>query len=184
MAYRMPNNREENLYDVLGLPRPSSTPTFSPSQIKIAFRRTLLKHHPDKASRLLKEPSSVSNERVAGGPARYDVDTICLARDILLDPARRKEYDMELAQTFKAQLGIGLSVDSHPTELETLDLDDMTYDESIGTWSKTCRCGNSKAYEISEEDLIIASTEDGREVLVGCGGCSLFVRVVFEAIDG
>jgi len=106
-----------------------------------------------------------------------------LARDILVDPARRREYDNTLLLK-NAQTDInGTLTGLHPTGLETLDLDDMNYDEEHASWAKTCRCGNIKAYEVSEEDLDIASSDGGHEVLVGCGGCSLFVRVVFEAID-
>jgi len=143
----------------------------------------LLKHHPDKADRLLSEPESKATSPTGRPTGKYAVDIICLARDTLADPKRRREYDntlvLKTAQTDPARTVASL----HPTELETLDLDDMIYGEESASWVKTCRCGNTKAYEVSEEDLDIASSDGGREVLVGCGGCSLFVRVVFEAVD-
>lgn len=170
-----------SLYAVLGLPEPSTTArSISSAQIKVAFRRALLKHHPDKAARLLDEPISRTTPLQDRPSAKYDIDTICLARDTLVDPVKRREYDKTLQLENVSHDKVA---NLHPTELETLDLDDMAYDEENASWAKTCRCGNTKAYEVSEEDLEIASSDGGREVLVGCGGCSLFVRVVFEAID-
>jgi len=183
----MPDSSElvtdDSLYAILGLPEPAANRPATSAQIRVAFRRALLKHHPDKAARLLSEPNGKPASFKAKPASKFSVDSICLARDILLDPARRREYDNTLllknAQTDVDRTLVGL----HPTELETLDLDDMNYDGEHASWAKTCRCGNTKAYEVSEEDLEIASSDGGREVLVGCGGCSLFVRVVFEAID-
>lgn len=183
MSNRPESATNESLYAILGLPEPTAHRSASSAQIRVAFRRALLKYHPDKAARLLREPLGKEPSSQAKPSSKFSVDTICLARDILTDPARRREYDNTLLLK-NAQTDINGTVTGlHPTELETLDLDDMKYDETSASWAKTCRCGNIKAYEVSEEDLEIASCDGGREVLVGCGGCSLFVRVVFEAID-
>jgi len=171
--------RTLNYYTVLGLPTPTSSHSASAAQIKVAFRRTLLQHHPDKVPGIL-VAQPAQHARSAEFP--HDIDTICLARDTLLDPARRQPYDETLLLNTRTRTGATIA-NLHPTELETLDLDDMTYNEERSSWSRVCRCGNSKAYEITEEDLNIASAEGDKEVLVGCGGCSLFVRVVFEAIE-
>jgi len=171
-----------NYYTVLGLPSPTSSHSASAAQIKVAFRRTLLQHHPDKAPGISARPTAQRDQRPSSAQFPYDIDTICLARDTLLDSARRQLYDNTLLQNIRTRTGTAIT-DLHPTELETLDLDDMSYNEERSSWSRVCRCGNSKAYEVTEEDLNIASEEGGKEVLVGCGGCSLFVRVVFEAIE-
>jgi len=166
-----------NYYTVLGLPTPTSTHSVSAAQIKVAFRRTLLQHHPDKV------PGNLAAQRAHHAKSAefpHDIDTICLARDTLLDPVQRQSHDSLLLQN----RGTGTNIANlHPTELETLDLDDMAYNEERSSWSRVCRCGNIKAYEVTEEDLNIASEGGDKEVLVGCGGCSLFVRVVFEAIE-
>lgn len=178
------SSRQTNLYTVLGLPGPPSSNAIGAAQIKIAFRRVLLKNHPDKAGHLLENlPSKPKQGRGPDIKPDYDIDTICLARDTLLDSARRREYDRELINSAGPQTGRPM-IPLHPTELDTIDLDDMQYDESSGSWYKTCRCGNTTAYEVSEEDLDIASKDGTREVLVNCGDCSLFVRVVFEAVEG
>jgi len=171
-----------NYYTVLGLPTPTSSHSASGAQIKVAFRRTLLQHHPDKVPAVSAQPAAQHNQRPHSAQFPHDIDTICLARDTLLDPARRQSYDHTLLQNIRTRTGTN-TANLHPTELETLDLDDMAYDEERSSWSRVCRCGNSKACEVTEEDLNIASEEGGKEVLVGCGGCSLFVRVVFEAIE-
>ena len=175
--------KDDSLYSVLGLPEPAAGHPVSSAQIRVAFRRALLKHHPDKAARLLNEPCSKASTTRSQPSKTHDVDSICLARDTLLDSARRREYDNSVLFN-NARKGPDRTVQNlHPTELETLDLDDMIYNQVKARWAKTCRCGNTKAYQVTEEDLEIASSDGGHEVLVGCGGCSLFVRVVFEAID-
>lgn len=46
-------------------------------------------------------------------------------------------------------------------------------------WTRACRCGDEKGYVILEEELEDAESRGEGEVLVGCGGCSLWVRVGF-----
>lgn len=174
---------EDSFYAVLGLPEPIGSRQVTPGQVKVAFRRALLKHHPDKAAQLLNQPNGEIALSRGIATSKYTVDDICLARDTLIDPARRRDYDNAL-RLKNTQTSPNRTVSSlHPTELETLDLDDMLYDERTASWAKVCRCGNTRAYEVSEEDLEIASSDGESEVLVGCGGCSLFVRIVFEAVD-
>jgi diphthamide biosynthesis protein 4 len=52
-------------------------------------------------------------------------------------------------------------------------------------WTRACRCGMEKGYTILEEELEDAEQRGEGEVLVGCGGCSLWVRVGFgsEEVD-
>lgn len=46
-------------------------------------------------------------------------------------------------------------------------------------WTRACRCGDERGYVILEEELEDAEGRGEGEVLVGCGGCSLWVRVGF-----
>lgn len=55
-----------------------------------------------------------------------------------------------------------------------IDLDEFTYFQATQTWSHACRCGHG--YSITEDDL-----DQGRDV-VGCDGCSLFIRVTYEEV--
>lgn len=47
-------------------------------------------------------------------------------------------------------------------------------------WTRACRCGAERGFSILEEELEDAEERGEKEVLVGCVGCSLWVRVGFE----
>jgi diphthamide biosynthesis protein 4 len=51
-------------------------------------------------------------------------------------------------------------------------------------WTRSCRCGAEKGFRILEEELEDAEKRGEKEVLVGCEGCSLWVRVGFEVEEG
>jgi len=85
-----------NLYLILGV-----EPSCSAADIKKAYRKAALKHHPDKAAQLL-----VRNENTDDGFWRdvvkevyADADhlfkTIAEAYNVLSDPDKRQEYDFE-----------------------------------------------------------------------------------------
>lgn len=67
------------------------------------------------------------------------------------------------------------------TGVESVDLDDLNYDENSATWSRSCRCGNEKGFMFGESDLEEAS-EVG-ELVVGCSDCSLWLRVYFAVLE-
>lgn len=156
-------------YQILDLPCPpyaSNKP--SQNDIKIAYRRALLRHHPDKHEKQY----SKTNQKPT-----YTLDQIFLAYKTLADPSARVEYD----QSMKAGSVISLSgKDAHPG-LETCDLDDLTFDPERSSWSKSCRCGNPKGFVLIEKDLE-ESVEYG-EIITGCGGCSLWLRVTFSTVE-
>lgn len=67
--------------------------------------------------------------------------------------------------------------------LELLDLSDFEEQDSDaveGEWTRACRCGDDKGFRIMEDDLEDAEKRGEKEVLVGCRGCSLWVRVEFD----
>ena len=57
----------------------------------------------------------------------------------------------------------------------TVDLDDMTFDPSGGTYSTPCRCGGG--YTITEGEL-----ERGMDT-VPCSTCTLSIRVLYRAVE-
>ena len=86
------------------------------------------------------------------------------AYETLKDADSRKAYDETYART-KTIAGVSRVA-------AEVDLDDMEYDDEIG-YRFPCRCGGF--YEISEDQLA-----EGVD-LVFCGGCTLQIRVLYEA---
>jgi diphthamide biosynthesis protein 4 len=178
-----------NHYTTLRLPSPSGNQNetykiASAEDIKQAYRQALLTHHPDKNIALQTTTKPTSNP---------SIDAIKLAYAILSDPKSRTEYDRELIlQNLKADTTRNgpTATDarrSFRTGEELIDLDDMAYDDTTGMWYRACRCGEQRGYTVTEAQLEEEERKGGREVVVGCCGCSLWLRVgygVVEETDG
>ena len=156
-------------YDILNLP-PShhSAETPTSASIKLAYHRALLLHHPDKPNR-------------APNKNRYTVDEISLAYRTLSDAASRTSYDSLLLS--RQQKAPEIGGDGAPGG-EIVDLEDLEYDDAAEIWYRSCRCGQERGFKVTEEDLEKAVREDVKEVVVGCGGCSLHIKVLFDWVDG
>ena len=159
-------------YNTLGLPSPSVEDRDVTAQdIKVAYRQALLHHHPDKS------PIQLSNKPRSEAP-KYTVDQIAIAYKTLIDPKRRSNYDRSI------KLGLlptSLTVEKSHSGLEAVDLDDLAFDEEHSTWYRSCRCGNEKGFVISEEEL--ENDAEHGEVVTGCRGCSLWLRVTFAVVE-
>ncbi|CAD6582032.1 MAG: hypothetical protein ASARMPRED_000765 [Alectoria sarmentosa] len=157
-------------YQVLALPsNPSASKDLTDQDIRLAYRRALLLHHPDKSRPSLTSPPA----------SKHTIDAITLAYKTLIDPSTRSEYDLSLITASSTTTRIPLQP-SHPG-LETVDLDDMGYDEREQMWYRGCRCGKDGAYVITEEELEL-NTEYG-ETITPCQGCSLWLRVTFAVAE-
>lgn len=157
-----------NHYAVLGLPPLSEVHrSIRQQDIKLAYRRALLQHHPDKSA----APSDPVKPK-------YTVDDITTAYKILSDSLTRSEFDrqLRLQQSHSPQPAA-----KQLSGLETVDLDDLKLDSLKSAWHRSCRCGNDRGYLITEDDLE-KEAEHG-EIITGCGGCSLWLRVVFQQVD-
>ena len=163
-------------YDILLLPRQNLS-GLSKDDTKAAYRRALLLHHPDKASSAGTKTALRTPQKVASNP-QYSVDEIVVAFDTLSDPTRRAEYDKSLERENAGWIQVTGRKEAH-TGVETYDLEDLVYDVSKNTWSRTCRCGDEQGYIVAEPDLERESQHG--EVYVGCRGCSLFIKVLFAA---
>lgn len=159
---------QPNYYDTLGLRQGEPSP--SPEDVKKAYRKALLSHHPDKNSRTGEQTARTTK---AGA---ITVDDIALAYKTLSVPSLKAQYDRWLASTPQAD-DSNKSGGVHHTGLETVDLDDLAFDEKSQVWTRSCRCGVS-GFEISEDEL--EKNLEDRELIVGCGGCSLWLRVLFS----
>ncbi|KAJ5774131.1 hypothetical protein N7457_009027 [Penicillium paradoxum] len=184
-----------DLYEILSLPSTGSSSTvLSKQQIKIAYHKALLQHHPDKASAIAKETvlngstasKSTSNSfsaRSDGKPPRqlYTIDQITAAYKTLSDPALRAEYNRSLRLDRLKVAEREKTGDVFHTGLEIVDLEDLACDEAEGDegdcWYRGCRCGDERGFLVNEEDLE-REAEHG-EIIIGCRGCSLWLKILF-----
>lgn len=155
-----------NHYDVLSFPTDLLAHRISQKEIKAAYHRALLAHHPDKAT----APSYSS-------ATKYTIDDVKTAYGVLSDPLSRSEHDRTLRLQAPSQ--------SVPTQnlagLEIADLDDLQHDEAKGYWYRNCRCGQDRGFIVSESDLE-REVEHG-EITTGCVGCSLWLSVKFQQAE-
>lgn len=164
-----PQNNAPSHYDVLALPPPHShMPAPNQAAIKRAYHRALLNHHPDKS-------------HPAPAKARYTIDELTVAYRVLNDTTTRKPYDQSLLSS--SRKSSKLDEDVAPA-CEIVDLDELTYDKKEHMWYRGCRCGQKKGFKVTEDELEHATDEGEREVVTGCGGCSLWIRVLFGVVDG
>jgi diphthamide biosynthesis protein 4 len=161
-------------YELLGLQSPQLGSRSSVLDIKLAYRRALLRHHPDK-----------SNASKGIGNHRHTIDEITQAYKTLSDPVTRAEYDRRLnLEPYATATPLTLlkgSGDAFRSGLETVDLDDLEFDENHAVWYRSCRCGDDRGFAVSEDQL--AGEARFGEVIAGCRGCSLWLRIQFEALE-
>lgn len=164
-----------NHYQVLALPsRPSTDQPPTDRDIRHAYRRALLLHHPDK--------TSLPALALASPPPtpKHTIDAITLAYRTLIDPGARAEYDRSLITSPSSATKKATFQPSH-AGLETVDLGDMGYDEKEQMWYRGCRCGEDGTYVVTEEELEL-NAEFG-ETITPCQGCSLWLRVTFAVAE-
>ena len=158
-----------NYYQLLGLEEKQNAAVLSSREVKAAYRRALLQHHPDKKSQTSSSRQTRNGERSAA-----TVDEIALAYKVLSEPSLRAEYNRWLQSTDSSE---DANSRVHRTGLETVDLDDLAFDPASSLWSRSCRCGDERGFIVTEAELE-KNVEDG-ELFVGCKGCSLWLRVLF-----
>lgn len=169
-------------YEILGLPSSLQNDTGLTAQtLRAAYRRALLRCHPDKSN----ANGTTLKSSHSAYQAEFSVDQISTAYSTLSDARGRREYDKELkAQsllngTTNGNGGVGDKM--FKTGVEVVDLDDLEYDEAQRIWYRGCRCGDERGFEVREEDLEEAGDEG--EVVVGCRGCSLWLKVQFGVVE-
>lgn len=150
-----------NYYQLLHL---NGQDQISPSALRQAYRKGLLRHHPDKQGK-------------NGNKSSISVDDIALAYQTLSDPDLRAEYDRWLASDDHLDVDSGKIARPRHTGLETVDLDDLAFDPASGVWSRSCRCGDVQGFTVTEAEL--EKHVDEAEIITGCKGCSLWLRILF-----
>jgi curved DNA-binding protein CbpA len=163
-------------YEILGLPETIRNESNIPAQtLRGAYRRALLQNHPDKSQ--LSPSLTLTSEASA-----YSIDQISEAFNVLSDARSRAKYDKELKlQNGGANAAGEKGRQAFRTGVETVDLDDLDFDEAQEEWYRSCRCGDERGFLIKEADLEEAA-DDG-ELNVGCKGCSLWLKVLFEVVE-
>lgn len=166
-------------YEVLNLPRTAyASSSLSPQYLKAAYRRALLQHHPDKIPPPIRAKCPQTGPETTETKPGFTIDEITEAYAILSVPKLRSAYDRELKIQSHSKKDVRQEGnDDFRTGCETVDLDDLVCDENGEIWFKRCRCGDRQSFLIREADLEEAS--DVGELLVGCRGCSLWLRVLF-----
>nr|POE51508.1 diphthamide biosynthesis protein 4 [Quercus suber] len=157
-------------YQVLGL-EDRQHDVLPSADVKFAYRQALLRHHPDKSSSHVRDSTTGS---------AVTVDEITLAYKTIADPVLRAKYDRILFPSL-SQRDHAPDVRTHHTGLETVDLDSLDFDDQTQVWSRSCRCGDTKGFLLTEREL--ETHVDEGEIVVGCKGCSLWLKVLFSVAD-
>ncbi|KAF2757268.1 hypothetical protein EJ05DRAFT_477476 [Pseudovirgaria hyperparasitica] len=193
-------------YGILNLRLSESDPVprgITAKDIKNAYHKALLEHHPDK-KQLDHDPVSDLASARATKSSNITIDDIIEAFEILKCEGTRKEYDRSLCLTRQTHnlesRGSHSTHDSHifcgsasisAPEYEDVsegivykqvDLHDLKEEETTTgdqVWSTNCRCGMDRGYVVTEEELKRESREGLAEAWVQCGGCSLWLGVEF-----
>ncbi len=178
-------------YEILSLSpttlsRTDDDPAATTALLKRAYRRALLNHHPDKKTPTTTSPQQHQHHQPPKSTITITIDQISTAYATLSHPPSRKAYDLSLlSQSHSPSRQATEAAANFQTGIETLDLDDLTYEEDDsghGTtrWYRPCRCGNPRGYLFTEDDLEEAA--DLGELMVGCADCSLWLRVCFAVV--
>jgi len=179
-----------NYFSILGLPTPyridGAVP--APADVRRAYHAALLKHHPDKqADTAVDTAAAKAHKHAASTPSVPvpTVDQIKTAYQVLSNEASYKAFVRSLLE------GGSLSTPGARLDdgIEVLDLSDLKYVADMSSYRHDCRCGDENGYIVSEDELDAAGNLTGEvagtdiEIVVGCSGCSLQVKVVFRVSD-
>ncbi|KAJ7099581.1 hypothetical protein B0H15DRAFT_944985 [Mycena belliarum] len=103
----------------------SVTPRSSPAEIKAAYRRALLRAHPDK--------------NLASAALLVDIASIQEAYRVLSTPALRAQHDARKCEP------------ATPRPAQVISLEDFQEHAELDCWSHSCRCGG--VYKINGEEM-------------------------------
>lgn len=141
-------------FAVLGVPQGASD-----YEIKKAYRRTLLQHHPDKVHQQQK------SDNTSSGP-QLTIDEINLAYErIRENPNGTSQRNID-----------DDSVVNFNEVVDLADLEDSELPDGSMQWTRSCRCGGD-GYLLFERDLELNGDAD--EIAVQCAGCSIFILVQY-----
>ncbi|KAF2831969.1 hypothetical protein CC86DRAFT_377211 [Ophiobolus disseminans] len=198
----------KDYYNILGLitPQPRTSSDTSSAELRRAYKLALLAAHPDKQTTAPAQARGYTVDEVreaytvlADPQSKADYDNWILRNPSMIVKGGENQRLQEPSSDFV--LGLEL------LDLSDFDVLDPEYEFSqppegsassihVGgggggaegegqmEWTRACRCGEEQGYRILEEELGEAEERGEAEVLVGCGGCSLWVRVGFGVEEG
>ncbi|EJU02746.1 hypothetical protein DACRYDRAFT_65914 [Dacryopinax primogenitus] len=161
----------QSYYELLNIPQDATS-----QQIKQAYHRLLLLHHPDKRSASgTASPSAKGVSPKVDSPGTVDVALLTVAYSTLSSEERRKGYDDRLGEGGRTSVSQENELERktrRPAEVVSLDEFTLSINEKGEVWTYLCRCGN--LYMIHETDM------EADVHLLECGGCSEVVWVEYE----
>lgn len=186
------NNNNNNNNSGIGQP----ATLIPPHELRQAYKRALLHHHPDKQKKK-KPQESTSSPTTYPPAAAATIDEITEAYRVLGNASERAKYDVELRkwkmmnnhhhQNNQADVVVA----TRHTGMEIVDLEDFDFEENendasatataTGIWKRACRCGSIPAFVVTEAEL--EKSADEGELVTGCKGCSLWLKVMFTVDD-
>ncbi|KAL1884043.1 Diphthamide biosynthesis protein 4 [Diaporthe australafricana] len=196
--------REPTLFEVLSISPKSLEGQDPASQTKItrqAYRRALLKHHPDRQAQANKENDAASSDSSSSTPSEartqreehYTVDQITEAYDVLSDEKKRRKYTRTLHSQTRTTASSSSTFSTNPKRrrkpgaaasgVETVDLDtDLSWDGKRRLYYRACDgCGKARGFGL-REDGIEDETDEEVELILKCSGCERGLRVIVPAL--
>lgn len=202
MAPEKPD-REPTLFEVLSISPRSLDGQDPASQAKIArqaYRRALLKHHPDRqaqnttdenAAAASDSSSSSASNKSSSSQQHFTVDQITEAYTVLSDAKKRREYTRTLRSQTRTTVSSGAYANtrrrrksraSSGTDVLVLD-DDMSWDGKRKLYYHACEgCGKARGFGLKEDEIHDDSEED-LELTLQCVGCEKSLKVLVPALD-
>lgn len=199
--YHLLNIPEEKRHNN-GIGQPATL--IPPHELRQAYKRALLHHHPDKQKK--KKTQESTSSPTTYPPAAATIDEITEAYRVLGNASERAKYDVEL-QKWKTmnnnihhhnnQHQADVIITTRHTGIEIVDLEDLDFEvgglenekdatatataTATGIWKRACRCGSIPAFVVTEAEL--EKSADEGELVTGCKGCSLWLKVMFTVDD-
>lgn len=189
-------DREPTLFEVLSISPRSLDGQDPTSQAKIArqaYRRALLKHHPDRQAQRTDENAAASSDSSSASTGsssqHFTVDQITEAYTVLSDAKKRREYTRTLRSQTKATSSSAANTKtkrrqrSSASEVGTVDLDsDMKWDGKRRLYYRACDgCGEARGFSLREDEIEDDSEEDF-EMILECSGCEKSLNVFVPAL--
>lgn len=178
-----------------GIGQPATT-IIPPHELRQAYKRALLHHHPDKQKKKKPQESTSSPTTYPPAAAAATIDEITEAYRVLGNASERAKYDVEL-QKWKTMNNQHLQeadviITTRHTGMEIVDLEELDFEggglenendatASGNIWKRACRCGSIPAFVVTEAEL--EKSADEGELVTGCKGCSLWLKVMFTVDD-